>query len=132
MLRWGDHASVGFRVVEYLEEAEVFLSYTANGVPMEQKIELEFHIQHDGGRRWWFLCPGCRRRMGVLYLPRDRTGFRCRDCYGLRYPSQQRDLDFLIKPLAAELGVPRRVARKHFEEVREVMNRSESSGRREK
>jgi hypothetical protein len=118
-IRWSKgrdfSASISFKVVQYLEEAEVVLSYTVNGEPTEQKISCEPTLHHDGGRQWWFLCPGCSRRMGVLYLPPDRAAFRCRKCYGLRYRSQQRDIDFLLKPLAAELGVARRVARRYLE-----------------
>jgi hypothetical protein len=42
--------------------------------------------------------------------------FRCRKCYKLRYPSQEKDLDFLLKPLAAAAGVSKRTARKALEE----------------
>jgi hypothetical protein len=114
-------ARISFRVVEYLYEAEVILNFTVNGETMEQKIESVSTVQHDGGRRWWFLCSGCGRRMGVLYLPPGRTDFRCRGCYRLRYRSQQKELDFLLKPLAAELGVPKRVARRYLEEAQGVI-----------
>ncbi|MGB2820949.1 MAG: hypothetical protein WBF17_08210, partial [Phycisphaerae bacterium] len=42
-----------------------------------------------GGRRDWFLCPACRRRAGVLYLPEGERLFACRLCHGLCYRSQQ-------------------------------------------
>jgi hypothetical protein len=113
----GPSAGVDFKVAEYLHEAEVVLTYRANGRPMEQKIACEPTEQYPSGRRWWFLCPGCNRRMGVLYLSPGRSAFRCRGCYGLRYRSQQRDLDFLLKPLAAAAGVPRRIARKYLYEA---------------
>jgi hypothetical protein len=108
-LSWGNRARVGFRVLEYLHEAEVFLNYEVNGQPVEQRIPCETTEQH-WGRRWWFLCPGCGQRMGVLYLAPRRTEFRCRDCYGVRYLSQERTLDLLVKPIMAATGVPRRVA----------------------
>jgi hypothetical protein len=130
-LSWSNNrglsAGVGFKVVEYLHEAEVVLTCRANGRPMEQKIACEPTEQFRGGRRWWFLCPGCTRRMGVLYLPPGQTEFRCRGCYGLRYRSQQRDLDFLLKPIAAAAGVPRRIARKYLYEAPAV---SSKPGRR--
>jgi hypothetical protein len=110
-------AGVDFRVAEYLHEAEVVLTYRANGRPMEQKIACEPTEQYPSGRRWWFLCPGCNRRMGVLYLSPGRTEFRCRGCYSLRYRSQLRDLDFLLKPLAAAAGITRRAARKYLYET---------------
>jgi hypothetical protein len=119
----GRCAGVNFKVAEYLHEAEVVLTYRANGRPMEQKIVCEPTDQFRGGRRWWFLCPGCSRRMGVLYLAPGRTEFRCRGCYGLRYRSQQRDLDFLLKPIAAAAGVPRRIARKYLFEANSLSSR---------
>ena len=47
--------------------------------------------------------------------------FRYRRCYGLRYRGQQRDLDFLLELIAEAAGVPRRIARKYFEEARAVL-----------
>lgn len=42
-----------------------------------------------GGRRWWFTCPICERRAGVVYLDSRRGRFSCRLCAGLAYRSQQ-------------------------------------------
>lgn len=39
-----------------------------------------------GWKRCWFLCPGCDRRVAILYF---RRYFRCRQCFGLGYPSQR-------------------------------------------
>ena len=41
---------------------------------------------HGGGRRRWFLCPGCGSRRAILYLGQEL--FRCRSCHGLAYASQ--------------------------------------------
>jgi hypothetical protein len=42
-------------------------------------------------RRWWFLCPRCRRRCEALYVPpvAVRREWRCRLCWGLIYASQR-------------------------------------------
>jgi hypothetical protein len=42
-------------------------------------------------RRWWFLCPRCRRRCETLFVPPTaRAGdWRCRVCQGLIYASQR-------------------------------------------
>ena len=53
--------------------------------------------QPFGGLRWWWVCPNCRRRCGVLYLP-DREGpVACRSCWPVRYlvayPGRQRARD---------------------------------------
>lgn len=39
-----------------------------------------------GGERYWFLCPLCYRRVGVLYKKGDY--FRCRHCHDLTYASK--------------------------------------------
>jgi hypothetical protein len=43
-----------------------------------------------GGVRWWFACPTCKRRCGILYSPRalSKLELRCRACWQLRYQSQ--------------------------------------------
>ncbi len=38
-----------------------------------------------GGRRWWFVCPECHRRIGILYLVGTDLG--CRLCHDLTYRS---------------------------------------------
>ncbi len=43
---------------------------------------------HFGGLRWWFACPSCGRRVGILYLPSGGRLFRCRHCYDLTYQSR--------------------------------------------
>jgi len=44
-----------------------------------------------GGRRLWFVCPGCGGRVAVLYGGRGL--FACRRCYGLVYGSQREASD---------------------------------------
>src|SRR5262245_20840991 len=50
-------------------------------------------VPRQGGpfRRWWFVCPRCRRRCESLYVPPDVAGdeWRCRLCWGLIYASQR-------------------------------------------
>ena len=41
---------------------------------------------HYGGFRSWFICPGCFRRVAVVYLSVD---VRCRRCHGLIYNSER-------------------------------------------
>jgi hypothetical protein len=53
---------------------------------IEDPISLD---QTNGGPGWkrpWFLCPGCGRRVAILY---QRKYFRCRHCLGLVYSSQK-------------------------------------------
>jgi hypothetical protein len=39
-----------------------------------------------GGKRQWFLCPKCNRRVAILY---GGIYFHCRHCHSLTYASQQ-------------------------------------------
>ena len=42
------------------------------------------------GRRAWFQCPGCDRRVRKLFRPPGpNTEFKCRECHDLTYTSQQ-------------------------------------------
>jgi hypothetical protein len=53
-------------------------------------VRLEATEPAFGGVRWWFQCPQCGRRCGVVYLDRNAT-FRwaCRACRKVAYPSQR-------------------------------------------
>ncbi len=58
---------------------------------------------HFGGVRPWFLCPGCRKRIAVLYgrrierdgskLPIRTRSLKCRKCHDLSYESQHEEWD---------------------------------------
>lgn len=54
---------------------------------VHQKVQLTYSLGPRGGKRPWFVCPTCRRRVGVLYH-KEGLPFRCRICRGLAYPSQ--------------------------------------------
>ncbi|WP_411705401.1 hypothetical protein [Edaphovirga cremea] len=41
------------------------------------------------GERWWYLCPACDRRVGILYAIGESLACRC--CHGLHYRSQSED-----------------------------------------
>ncbi len=67
----------------------------------EDVVPIDWTECHYGGARPWFLCPGCRKRVAIIYgrkierdgskLPiRDRT-LRCRQCHDLSYPSQHEE-----------------------------------------
>ena len=53
---------------------------------LEYPVRLDWTPCHFGGRRPWFLCPNCSRRVAVLY---SMTAFICRRCLGLAYESQR-------------------------------------------
>ena len=86
-IAWPDGGSVHFEV-----EAERLLlayRYRAPGDAwqcVEQVIDFDRTPCHYGGRRPWFLCPHCLRRVAVLYGAGAR--FLCRHCYDLPYACQ--------------------------------------------
>ena len=45
---------------------------------------------HQKGHRWWFTCPVCGRRVGILHLPPGEVFFGCRSCHDLSYRSRWR------------------------------------------
>ena len=54
------------------------------------KVSLVTTSCNYGGERYWFCCPGCWSRVGVLYLPPGCVRFRCRHCNNLSYWSRNR------------------------------------------
>lgn len=56
---------------------------------VHQTIQLTYSLGPHGGKRPWFACPTCQRRVGILYHA-DGLPFRCRTCCDLAYPSQYR------------------------------------------
>jgi hypothetical protein len=79
------------------KEDAVTLRYTVRvpgareGDSVVERVSLAWTSCNFGGRRFWFLCPRCRRRAALLYLL-GRL-FLCRRCCDLAYPSQREDLD---------------------------------------
>jgi hypothetical protein len=79
-------------IIYHMEEDRMILSYRSrvNGgqwAEVEQVIRFDRTPCHFGGFREWFLCPGCGRRVAVLYGAGKL--FLCRHCYNLCYTCQQ-------------------------------------------
>ena len=74
----------------FLWADEIELIYGQSARPkselIRERIPLTSTSCHGGGRRRWFVCPGCGVRVAILYL--NETYFRCRECESLPYPSQ--------------------------------------------
>ena len=64
----------------------ITLTYVVAKQEIKERISLSNTPLHLGGYRSWFLCPGCDRRVAVLY---GGKRFRCRHCLNLRYQSQR-------------------------------------------
>ncbi|MDD4519284.1 MAG: hypothetical protein PHI50_00145 [Alphaproteobacteria bacterium] len=62
------------------------LSYTHKKTEdLKYKVYLDKTYPNYGGVRYWFICPNCGRRVGVIYGGRI---FICRKCRDLAYPTQ--------------------------------------------
>ena len=81
-------------------------------IPITQGIPLLTTQLPSGGKRYWFSCPNCRRRVGRVHLPHGMSYFLCRRCYDLTYMSCQESHKF--DWFFAEIGVPPSVGRRLF------------------
>ena len=57
---------------------------------VDQRMALTPTPMRHVGRRWWYTCPACNRRAGVLHLPPGEAFFACRTCHDLSYRSRWR------------------------------------------
>ena len=81
-------------------------------ISIAQNIPLVTTQLHSGGKRFWFQCSNCRRRVGRLHLPYGMSYFLCRRCYDLTYMSCQESHKF--DWFFAEIGVHPSVGRRLF------------------
>lgn len=63
-----------------------------DGTRARQDVRFTYSVGPRGGKRTWFSCPICRRRVGVLYHG-EGLPFRCRTCCKLGYASQYQSRD---------------------------------------
>ena len=75
----------------HTEKNKITLSHKqrSNGNEWRDKIYpiyLDWTWCNFGNWRAWFLCPGCGRRVAILY---GGATFACRHCYKLAYPCQR-------------------------------------------
>ena len=71
---------------QMMGDDRMMLDYTYDKQPRKNTIKLTTTPCHYGGQRYWFLCPGCDRRVGVLASPYG--WFRCRHCNKIGYDSE--------------------------------------------
>lgn len=79
----------------------------------DYKAGLTFIKCNYGGRRWFFVCPYCKKNAGVLHL--GGSGFACRHCYNLTYNSCNENrrglggvMDKLLRAEALEKKITKR------------------------
>lgn len=76
---------VGKALPEEVETGRVELETSGVGI---QEIDIVSTPGRYGGFLRWFVCPGCGRRVGKLYLPTGKWAFLCRHCHKLGYQAQ--------------------------------------------
>lgn len=103
LLEWPRRSfTVAYELHARGERNVVTLCYHWGDDVRAQRVRLVSTAPHYGGRRWWFQCPDCRRRVGRLHLARHRPFFACRACHDLTYESAQLSRTFLRKLLLME------------------------------
>lgn len=63
------------------------LSYYVGDELVSYSVELDTTHCNYGGKRYWFLCPICKKRVAKIYLPPKGKYFACRACHYLTYRS---------------------------------------------
>ena len=52
---------------------------------LDQEVGIAYTQCNFGGQRFWFVCPACKKRIGVLYKSPISEAILCRKCHGLSY-----------------------------------------------
>jgi len=85
-------ASIGLTVNTATEKPFARLFYTATDGNCQRDYDYTVPLEtipcYFGGARYYFTCPECSRRVGVLYLAPGEVYFRCRHCQDLSYQSR--------------------------------------------
>ncbi len=79
------HGIIGFDD----EDEKKFFCWEQNFGVVNQIVSLTWTPCNYGGKRPWFLCPECGRRVAVLYA--QGRSLSCRRCCNLNYPCQRQD-----------------------------------------
>lgn len=75
--------------------------YEYDGRYYDYPISLDYTRPNYGGKRWWFRCPDCNKRVRKLYRRHDL--FKCRPCCNLAYRSQQEAKPFRLLSQAQKI-----------------------------
>ena len=53
-----------------------------------QEVDITSTVGNFGGFVYWFVCPGCKKRVKKVYLFQNENIFICRNCNHLAYRTQ--------------------------------------------
>lgn len=87
--RTADVSACGHGLQVQASEDAVEIRGRASSPAIAEHVDIHRTECFFGGDRPWFGCPGCGRRVAILYLHRTGPRLRCRTCLGLKYQSQR-------------------------------------------
>lgn len=92
-LSWSQNGQKQASINMWAEDGHIVLKYRSKerGGEWEDKqypVFLDWTACHFGGKRPWFLCPCCGRRVAVLW---GRAIYACRHCHNLAYECQREE-----------------------------------------
>lgn len=115
LTEWFRHGTPSARLKAKARHEALWVEYRSLGKSgdwhtFSRLIALERTPCHLGGERVWWLCPGCAKRVAILYGGRELA---CRHCWGLTYAcrnetreySSMRQSDKLRRKLGWPAGV---------------------------
>lgn len=76
------------RIDDYVRQARNSLKKAiveAQVLVNDQRVNLSESKTHFGGVRFWFECPECKKRRGILFQDFIGNRIACRICFGLKY-----------------------------------------------
>ncbi|MFC1782292.1 hypothetical protein ACFL02_01735 [Planctomycetota bacterium] len=105
--------SVGY-VLQMGERPHIRLMYTTT-TPTGEIYNFDYSIMftstpcYFGGKRYWFVCPLCSRRAGIVYQTDKFNRFFCRECSNLTYESRNEPKNIRGHPLLVTIDLERKL-----------------------
>lgn len=92
------HADLFSKIAHHTPAQSVILAYQYQGKEYRYAVAVSSTACNYGGYRYWWHCPKCERRVGILYCEGFYT---CRHCIGANYATQlTQPIDKLFKNVA--------------------------------
>lgn len=91
-LNWQINNQHSVQIILNFVSADLFICFkhsilndTGEASDFEYQTIMETTSCHFNGKRFWFVCGNCSRRVAKLYLPTSKKRFSCRNCHNLTY-----------------------------------------------
>lgn len=86
----------------------VRLVYQSKGLDYDYLVRVVTTAPNYGGKRYWWLCPSCSRRVRILY---GGSHFLCRKCKNLTYESCQQNRDYTYRIQQRQRAIMKRLGK---------------------